>query len=154
MDYWLIYQINSSFDFKLSSTRLHGWSVVAVDTDILRLCFATNCTGCAIARESQSKYLMVYNALHEMAPSYIKELCVLVTTNTSRSSLRSAIDGQLVVPKTSTKVGDCAFAVAGSQSWNKHPSYVWQSPSSQTFRRKSMKQRLMERQVEDVGGEV
>ena len=54
--------------------------------------------------------VMVYKALHDMAPSYIKDLCVLITTNTRRSSLRFATDGQLVVPKTSTKAGDPAFA--------------------------------------------
>ena len=56
--------------------------------------------------------IMVYKALYDMAPSYIKYLCVLVTTKARRSSIRYAADGQLVVPKTSTKAGDRAFAVA------------------------------------------
>ena len=49
---------------------------------------------------------MEYKALHDMAQIYIKDLCVLVATNTRRSSLHSATDGQLIVPKTSTKAGD------------------------------------------------
>ena len=73
--------------------------------------------------------VMVYEALHDVAASYIKELCVLVTTNTRRTSLRSATDGQLVVPKTSTKAGNRSFAVAGPQAWSKLPAYGRQSPS-------------------------
>ena len=51
------------------------------------------------------------------------------------SLLRSATDGQLVVPKTSKKAGDRAFAVAGPQARNKLPAYVRQSPSLETFKR-------------------
>ena len=79
--------------------------------------------------------VILYKALHDMEPSYIIYLCVLVTTNTRRSSLRSATDGQLVVPRTSTKAGYGAFAVAGPKSWNKLSSYVRQSPSLDTFKR-------------------
>ena len=75
MDYWLVYLTNSSIDFKLSWTRLHGWSVVAFDTDILRRCFATSCTDCAVASKSHSKSM--YKALHDLALSYIKDLCFL-----------------------------------------------------------------------------
>ena len=73
--------------------------------------------------------VMVYKALHDMTPSYIKDLCVLVMMITRKSSLRSATDGQIVVPKTSTKAGDRAFAVVGPQAWNTLPAYVRQSPS-------------------------
>ena len=78
--------------------------------------------------------VMVYKALHDMAPSYSKDLCILVTTNMMRSSLRSATDGQIVVSKTSTKVEDRVFAVAGPQAWNKLPAYVRQSSSLETFK--------------------
>ena len=57
MDYCLVYLTNSSIDFKPSCTRMHGWSVVAVDTDILCLFFATNCTGNAVASESHSTFV-------------------------------------------------------------------------------------------------
>ena len=54
--------------------------------------------------------------------------------NMRRSSLRSATDGQLVVPNRSTKAEDRAFAVAGTQAWNKLPDYVRQSLSLETFK--------------------
>ena len=55
---WSTWQTDYLIDFKPSWTRLHGWSVVAVDTDILRLCFVTNCTGCTVASESSSKSVL------------------------------------------------------------------------------------------------
>ena len=50
--------------------------------------------------------VMMYKALHDMAPNYIEELYVPVAMNTRRSLLLSATDGQLVVTKTSTTAGD------------------------------------------------
>ena len=79
--------------------------------------------------------VMVYKALHDMAPSSINDRCVLVATNTRRSSLRSATDGQLVVSRTSTNAGDQAFAVIGPQAWNKQTAYIRQSPSLETSKR-------------------
>ena len=41
-----------------------------------------------------------------------------VNTNTRRSTLRSASDGQLIVPRTKTNAGERAFSVAGPRAWN------------------------------------
>ena len=43
----------------------------------------------------------VYKSLHNEAPSYLQELCMPVNMNTRRSTLRSASDGQLIVPRKS-----------------------------------------------------
>ena len=56
---------------------------------------------------------MVYKALHDMVPSYIKDLCVLVATD---GQLDGQLDGERVASKTSTKAGDQAYAVIGPQA--------------------------------------
>ena len=55
----------------------------------------------------------VYKPLHNEVPGYLQELCMPVNMNTRRSTLRSASDDQLIVPRTKTKAGERAFAVAG-----------------------------------------
>ena len=42
--------------------------------------------------------LLVYKAIKGLAPSYLQDLCVPVTTVYTRSALRSAAPGDLVVP--------------------------------------------------------
>jgi len=42
--------------------------------------------------------LLVYKALHGLAPVYIKSMCVPVSLSTARSSLHSASRGHLIVP--------------------------------------------------------
>ena len=47
-----------------------------------------------------------------------------VSVNTRRSTLRSASDGQLTVPRTKTKAGERAFSVGGPLAWNSLPVTV------------------------------
>ena len=63
--------------------------------------------------ESLSDCVLAYKPLHDKAPGYPQELCVPVDTNTRRSTLQSASDDQLTVPRTNTKAGERAFSVAG-----------------------------------------
>ena len=45
--------------------------------------------------------LLVYKAINGLAPSYLQDLCVPVTTVVlTRAALRSAARGDLVVPRT------------------------------------------------------
>jgi len=79
---------------------------------------------------------VVYECLHGVAPSYLTNLCVSVTTNTSRH-LRSAVCGDLLVPRTRTVTyGPQSFAVSGPTVWNKYSAvdstcvnhYTWTVP--------------------------
>ena len=56
-----------------------------------------------------------------MAPNYIQDLCVLVSTVSTRSALRSAARGDLVIPRTRRRLGNRAFSVAGPAAWNSLP---------------------------------
>ena len=64
----------------------------------------------------------VFKCLHEMAPVYLIDMCIPVSTIQGRSQLRSAAHGELVVPR-STRVtfGNRSFSVSGSETWNTLP---------------------------------
>jgi len=62
--------------------------------------------------------LLVYKARNGMAPNYIHDSCVPVSTLSTRSALRSAARGDLVVPRTRRRLGNRAFSVAGPAAWN------------------------------------
>jgi hypothetical protein len=68
--------------------------------------------------------LLVRNCLVGVAPAYLRELCVPVTTNIYRRSLRSAAHGELLVPRVRTRYGERAFSVAAPTLWNSLPVSV------------------------------
>ena len=63
--------------------------------------------------------LLVFKALHGMAPNYLSELCRPNAEDTARSRLRSAARGDLQVPHSKTNFGSRSFAVAGPMFWNR-----------------------------------
>ena len=77
----------------------------------------------------------VYKSLDNEAPGYLQELCMPVNMNTRRSTLRSASDAQLIVPRTKTKAGERAFSVKGPLAWNSLPVTVRQLSSLSSFKR-------------------
>ena len=56
-----------------------------------------------------------------MAPDYIQDLCVPVSTVSTRSALRSTARGDLVIPYTRRRLGNRAFSVAGTAASNNLP---------------------------------
>jgi len=66
------------------------------------------------ARERMSFKVCVltYKAMHDLAPCYLNEICIPVSTVFNLSALRSAARGELVVPKTRLQLGNRAFCVA------------------------------------------
>jgi len=59
-----------------------------------------------------------------LAPPYLADDCVSVTTVAGRRHLRSADRRCLVVPRTKTVLGTCNFAVAGHLVWNSLPANI------------------------------
>ena len=58
--------------------------------------------------------VLVFNCLHNLAPSYLSIMCQLVADNAGRRHLRSAARGDLAVPaKRTLRYGPRSFAVAG-----------------------------------------
>ena len=77
--------------------------------------------------------LLVFKALKDMAPTYIRELLELKPL--SRYALRSDTQNLLKVPRTKCKTfGDRAFAVAGPRVWSQLPLDIRTSATVDTFK--------------------
>ena len=62
--------------------------------------------------------LIVFKCLDGLAPSYLTDDCVLVSSVAGRRPLRSVDTRTLYVPRTPTAIGARNFAVAGPRVWN------------------------------------
>ena len=78
--------------------------------------------------------LLVYKALHGMAPDYITNLCRTTSSTNAGLRLRGSARGDLFVARTRTMFGDRAFSAAGPRSWNSLPSKVRSAASIETFK--------------------
>jgi hypothetical protein len=79
--------------------------------------------------------LLVYKALNNQGPQYIKEF--LQAHSITAHRLRSCDQGLLKVPRTNHKTfGDRAFARSGPFLWNKLPLEIRSSPSVTVFKSK------------------
>ena len=68
--------------------------------------------------------MLMYKCLHNTAPKYLSCTCIPVAAEEGRSHLRSAKRGDLIVPRSKTRYGDCGFSVAGPSCWNELPMDV------------------------------
>ena len=69
--------------------------------------------------------LFVQNSLVGAAPAYLQELCIGVSSNAGRRSLRSASRADLVVPRAdTTRFGRHGFSASGPAIWNSLPQEV------------------------------
>jgi hypothetical protein len=81
--------------------------------------------------------VLVYRCLHGTAPPYLARDLQRVADLESRRRLRSSSTTALVVPVTRrATIGDRAFAVAASRTWNNLPSDVTTSQTLVTFRKR------------------
>ena len=80
--------------------------------------------------------LLVYKALHRLAPGHIADYCVKVSSNNRRSSLRSATHKCLVIPPPAktAHLGERSFRVSGSSLWNALPDNVKDASSVDLFK--------------------
>ena len=79
--------------------------------------------------------LMVFKALHGLAPGYISDYCVRVSPNQRRSSLRSVSHNCLVVPPSKTiKFRERSFGICGPTTWNSLPDSVEDADSIDVFK--------------------
>ena len=79
--------------------------------------------------------LYLYKALHNLAPSYLAELCIPVTAVIARQWLHSSSAGNLVVPKPRSEFGMRAFAFAELHAWNNLPQTMKSSTSVAIFKK-------------------
>jgi len=76
-------------------------------------------------RISYKVALMVYRCLHGLAPVYLSQACIPVSSLSGRRSLRSAAHGDLFIPPTRTvRFGQRSFCSTGPVTWNSLPTDV------------------------------
>ena len=66
----------------------------------------------------------MHKSLHNQTPEYLSKLFTHISEFPTRSSLRSAFDGNLDVPRTRLQFGERAFAVSGARLWNSLPAQL------------------------------
>jgi len=102
------------------------------------MCF----TGCRSRRELSSRslcwLLTLFGAWGMMGPTYFTRVCVPVSDNTARSSLRSVQRGDLLVPRTRMKLRTRSFRVSAPTAWNSLPTKL----RSTSISRDTFKSRL------------
>jgi len=80
--------------------------------------------------------VLVYKRQHRMAPSYLLTYCIQTSSHDGRCHLRSAVSGQLSVPRTTTNYSDRSFAVSSPVLWNNLPAAFRLDMSLSIFRRR------------------
>ena len=83
--------------------------------------------------------LLVHKVFFGHAPDYIASLLTSASNIPSRSSLRSSSNCDLVVPRTSRKIGDRAFSVAAPHAWNWLPTNLKLLSSTASFKKQEVK---------------
>lgn len=78
--------------------------------------------------------LLVYKALHDQAPLYIRRLVTLVSSNPHRRRLRSVDSMQILTPASRKKFAERGFSVAPPKAWNGLSTAVRQSSSLSSFK--------------------
>lgn len=78
--------------------------------------------------------MLVYKCIHGLAPLYLSDRIKLVSSQESRSRLRSSSSLDLCIPATKTQMGDRAFVVAGPVTWNRLPVAVRDSSTLDIFK--------------------
>ena len=69
--------------------------------------------------------LLIFKCIHQMAPVYLTVMSDPVSASASRSHLRSAARGDLVLPRSrTTTYGQRSFSVTGPSPWNSLPLSV------------------------------
>ena len=79
--------------------------------------------------------VLVYKCLHGTAPSYLDDELEYTADFGTRRRLRSSSSLSLNVRRIRlSTVGDLAFLVADSRTWNSLPQHVTSAPSMSDFR--------------------
>jgi hypothetical protein len=80
--------------------------------------------------------VLTYNALHNMAPSYLTEMCHLTVSNPYVASHRSATHGDLLqCGWNSVFYGQRSFYYSSPRVWNSLPTTVRQQHSQSSFKK-------------------
>ena len=83
--------------------------------------------------------ILARDCIHGIGPAYFGDVCVPVTTAPGRTNLRSATRGDLLIPRTQTKLGERSFRISAATAWNSLPYSLKHSATSRENFRKELK---------------
>jgi len=139
MLHWLVFRPANSAVFSLFSMPLLGWPSVFDDLTTSQTCLPVFHWLRASERVTFKLAVIIYRAVHGMAPQYLSELGLLyrVANIPSRRCLRSSTSDDLFVPPSRlVSVGDRSFAAAAHRLWNILPDDISSAPPLSDFRHK------------------
>ena len=73
-----------------------------------------------------------------IGPAYFGDVCVPVTAAPGRTNLLSATRGDLVIPRTQTKLGERSFRISAPTAWNSLPDSLKHFATSREHFRKEL----------------
>ena len=79
--------------------------------------------------------VLMHGVVNGRSPAYLSDTITRTSSLSKRSRLRSAGTNQFGVPRTRTKVGERAFAVAGPREWNALPDKIRNISELSIFKR-------------------
>ena len=85
-------------------------------------------------RHNYNKAVLTYKALNKLTPEYISDLLKPVSEVHNRN-LRSASNGSLAVPRSSTSFFDRSYSATASRLWNSMPIEIITESSLKNFKR-------------------
>ena len=84
---------------------------------------------------------LTYKALNGLTPEYITNM-LTPNSQVHDRTLRSSVDGTLMVPRSRTSLYDKSFSVSAPKYWNSLPTYIKNAPSLSSFQTQ-LKDKLM-----------
>jgi len=79
--------------------------------------------------------MLVHKSSIGHAPAYIMDMLIPCCDVSSKAALRSYSSGDYIIPRTTLKFGERAFAVAAPRAWNRLPTTLKFMRSTDTFKR-------------------
>ena len=83
--------------------------------------------------------VLARDCIHGIGPAYFGDVCAPVTAAPGRTNLRSATRGDLVIPRTRTKLSERSFRISAPTLWNSLPDSLRHSATSRKHFRKELK---------------
>ena len=83
--------------------------------------------------------ILARDCIHGIGPAYFGDVCAPVTAAPGRTNLRSATRGDLVIPRTRTKLGERSFRISAPTVWNLLPDSLKYLATSRKHFRKELK---------------
>ena len=82
--------------------------------------------------------ILAWDCIHGIGPAYFGDVCTPVTAAPGQTNLSSATRGDLLIPRTRTKLVEPSFHISAPTVWNSLPFSLKHSVSSHEHFRKEL----------------